>query len=74
VIGSTLGQVAPGYYRAVFARGEPGFEPVQVRLGLGITQGPIAGLVVGSVVVLSMTWSGSRRRESPPMDSGGTRE
>ena len=73
VIGSTLGQVAPGYYCAVFAGREPGFDPVQVGVGLGITQGLIAGLVVGSIVVLSVVLSGPRRPEPSPGDSMGTR-
>jgi hypothetical protein len=73
LIGSTLGQVAPGYYRAVFAGREPSFDPVQVGVGLGITQGLIAGLIVGSVVVLAVALSNSRRRESSSMDSAGTR-
>ncbi len=69
LIGSTLAQVMPGYYRAVFAAHEPGFDPIQVGVGLGITQGLIAGLVVGSVVVLAVALSGSRRREPSPTDS-----
>jgi hypothetical protein len=42
-------------------------------VGLGITQGLIAGLIVGSVVVLSVALSGLRRREPQSMDSVGTR-
>ncbi len=72
LIGSTLGQVAPGYHRAVFAGREPGFDPVQVGVGLGITQGLIAGLVVGSVVVLAVAWSGPRHREPSPISNTNT--
>ena len=68
LIGSTLAQVMPDYYRATFAAREPGFDPVQVGVGLGMTQGLIAGLCVGSVVVLSVALSGLRRRE-PPRES-----
>ncbi len=73
LIGSTLGQVMPGYYRAVFAGHGPEFDPVQVGVGLGITQGLIAGLIVGSVVVFAVALSGLKYGERSPMDSAGTR-
>jgi len=69
LVGSTLGRVAPAYYRNVFRRGEsPAFDPVQVGLGLGMTQGLIAGLVVGSVVVLAVALANLRRRDKDPLD------
>lgn len=40
VIGATLGTVAPDYYRSIFRDGHsPHFNPFQVGLGLGVTQG-----------------------------------
>jgi hypothetical protein len=52
ILGLTLGWFAPGYYRSVFEGGsDPLFSPVQVGLGLGASQGAIAGLVVGVVLV-----------------------
>ncbi|HUT32317.1 MAG TPA: hypothetical protein VNE39_02450 [Planctomycetota bacterium] len=63
LIGCALGELAPGYYRAVFADGrEPGFDPVAVGAGLGLTQGLGAGLFVGLVVVIVVSW----RRPSVP--------
>jgi hypothetical protein len=57
-IGYGLGVVAPSYYRSVFANGNnPGFDPVQVGLGLGLTQGLICGVLVGIVVVLAVSYS-----------------
>jgi hypothetical protein len=54
IIGVCLGKFAPGYYRAVFTSGDlPTFDPVQVGLGLGITQGFVGGIIVGCLIVLS---------------------
>lgn len=60
-LGYMLGRIAPAYYRGVFRGGEaPDFNPVQVGLGLGITQGLIVGLVVGAVIVLAVAISEAR--------------
>jgi hypothetical protein len=62
LLGYALGVLAPGYYRGVFPSGrEPGFDPVAAGLGLGISQGMICGVVVGSIVVLAVAWYNSRR-------------
>jgi hypothetical protein len=63
-IGHALARIVPDYYHAVF-RGveDPDFDPVPVGLGLGIAQGLIARLVVGSIVVLAVAMSGLRRHE-----------
>lgn len=61
-IGAILGLVVPDYYRRVFsAAGDPSFDPVQVSIGLGLTQGIGAGLVVGLVVILVVAWLESRQ-------------
>jgi hypothetical protein len=53
----------PGYYRTVFRYGDsPDFNAVEVGVGLGLTQGLMAGVAVGCVVVLAVAWHGSRRR------------
>src|SRR5262249_14821667 len=53
-IGYALARLTPSYYRSVFHGGEsPAFDPVQVGIGLGVSQGLIAGLVVSSIVVLA---------------------
>jgi hypothetical protein len=61
LLGYVVGVAAPGYYRAVFRGGDaPGFVPAEVGLGLGVTQGAAAGLIVGIVAVLAVAWYGSR--------------
>lgn len=61
-IGYTLAVVLPGYYRGVYSSGrEPWFDPMEIGIGLGATQGLICGLVVGAVVVLAVAWYNSRR-------------
>lgn len=53
-IGLALGTFAPGYYRTVFRYGDsPDFNSVHV--------GVAAGLAVGCVVVLAVTWYDVRR-------------
>lgn len=79
-LGYSLGVLAPAYYRGVFQNGQsPEFDPVQVGIGLGLTQGAIAGLVVGCVIVLAVAWYNSRRQViiqgwapgQPEQSSGG---
>jgi hypothetical protein len=64
LVGYILARVMPGYYRGVFgnAGNAPWFNPVEVAVGLGITQGMICGVVVGCVVVLAVAWYESRKR------------
>ena len=62
LIGYALAVILPGYYRGVFGSGrEPWFDPVEVGIGLGVSQGLICGLFVGAVVVLAVAWYNSRR-------------
>jgi hypothetical protein len=61
-IGYSLGLLSPTYYRAVFEFGRsPDFDPAQAGLGLGLTQGCIAGIVIGAVVVLASCLSSLRQ-------------
>jgi hypothetical protein len=62
LIGFTLAVTLPGYYRAVFSSGrESWFNPIELGVGLGATQGLICGLLVGAIVVLAVAWHNSRR-------------
>ena len=63
MLGGGLGLLIPGYYRAVIPGGDrTDFVPWHVGLGLGFTQGIVAGLLVGCVVLLSAAWYKSRIR------------
>jgi len=56
-VGILLGVLAPGYYRQVFTiRDEAAFRPIELGLGLGVTQGVIWGLVLGVLIVVVMAW------------------
>jgi len=61
IAGYVLGRVAPDYYRTVF-RIPPDIplDPAQAGLGLGVTQGCAAGLIVGLVIVVAVAWHNSR--------------
>ncbi len=61
VAGYTLGSIAPDYYRTVFRiPTDASIDPAQAGLGLGVTQGCGAGLVVGLVIVVAVAWYNSR--------------
>ena len=61
LFGYAMGIFVPDYYRLVF-RSHPGvqFDPAQVGLGLGLTQGLAVGLFIGLVTVVAVVWFRSR--------------
>lgn len=61
LIGALLGALAPDYYRTVFPNASQGFDPIQVGVGLGLTQGTTAGVVVGMVVLVCVAISVRRQ-------------
>ncbi|HEY7308651.1 MAG TPA: hypothetical protein VH643_04725 [Gemmataceae bacterium] len=62
LIGYALAAIVPGYYRGTLSSGrESWFDPVEVGVGLGTSQGLLCGLVLGAVVVLALAWYNSRR-------------
>ncbi len=63
IFGSVIGALAPGYYRAVIRNSDAiDFDPVQVGLGMGISQGFVGGLAVGVVIVAMYCWMRMRGR------------
>lgn len=59
--GAMLGTVVPEYYRSLFHGGQsPNFDPVQVGVGLGATQGAASGIAVSILVVALFAWRDSR--------------
>ena len=62
LIGAALGTLCPDYYRTVFRSGDsPEFDPLQVGIGLGITQGIAAGTVIGIVILGVLAWAEVRK-------------
>ena len=56
-LGVTIGTIAPGYYRSVFSGGDdPGFDPMAVGIGLGLSQGFVFGGIIGLVLVGMFYW------------------
>jgi hypothetical protein len=56
-VGACLGVLAPDYYRSVFAGGDrPGFDPLSVGVGLGVSQGAFVGVIAGLVLVVAFYW------------------
>jgi hypothetical protein len=73
-IGLAIGTFWPGYYASVFPgiADEPGFDPVSLGLGLGLSQGAIAGLLIGCFVALLAAWvSVHRAANADPTASKG---
>jgi hypothetical protein len=62
LVGYGLGTFAPDYYRGVVSGGrQPNFNPVDVGIGLGCSEGLLFGAVVGTVVVVVLAWRQSGR-------------
>jgi hypothetical protein len=60
-IGALLGTAAPNYYRSFFTYGHsPDFNPVQMGIGLGVTQGFAAGITIALVGLVLLAWRDMR--------------
>ena len=69
LIGYGLGACFPDYYRVVcHGEGQPGFDAVDVGIGLGCSEGLMIGAVVGTFVAVVLAW---RRTRHPPQPQGG---
>ena len=56
-MGAMIGAGAPEYYRSVFRGGHSSdFNPLQVGIGLGATQGIAAGLAIAIIVLALLAW------------------
>ena len=73
-VGFSLATWNPGYYRACFPAVEKGnVTPLEVGLGLGISQGTVAGTLVGAVLVFALAVAHVRQNPStPPADDEET--
>ena len=75
LIGAIIGAVAPGYYRTVFRHADlANFNPIQVGIGLGVTQGFSAGVAIALAVIALLAWRDGRAvrptiQSDPPINS-----
>ena len=70
VIGATIGTVAPDYYRSVFRHGDfPNFNPREVGIGLGATQGVASGVAISLAVLALLAWRDIRAARPAEKDS-----
>jgi hypothetical protein len=61
IVGAALGAFVPGYYRSVIPGSDrPGFDPLAVGIGLGLTQGIMFGALVGLGLAAMYYWHRSR--------------
>jgi hypothetical protein len=70
VVGATIGTVAPEYYRSIFRHGDsPNFNPLQVGIGLGATQGVASGVAISLGVLALLAWRDVRAARHTEYDS-----
>ncbi|CAK8987014.1 Ubiquinone biosynthesis O-methyltransferase (2-polyprenyl-6-hydroxyphenol methylase) (3-demethylubiquinone 3-O-methyltransferase), partial [Durusdinium trenchii] len=68
-LGALIGVAAPGYYHAVFESGQsPDFNPFQVGVGLGLTQGAGLGIALAVGLLFVSFYRETREPDEPPMD------
>lgn len=72
-VGAGIGTFAPDYYRSMFRTGHSlDFKPLEVGIGLGVTQGLASGVAISLGVVALLTWqelrSGTVGPSKHPMD------
>ncbi len=61
LIGMLLGKIAPGFFRQMLPLRDPGsFNPVELGIGLGLTNGLGWGVVVGVLLVAILAWRETR--------------
>ena len=69
-IGAILGKVAPSFFRQMLPLRDPAnFNPLELGIGLGLTNGLGWGLVVGVLLVAIIAWKDTRlaRKEDQGM-------
>ena len=60
-IGALLGHVAPGFFRQMLPLRDPAnFNPVELGIGLGLTNGLGWGLAIGVLLVAIIAWKETR--------------
>jgi hypothetical protein len=60
--GFIMGHLTPTYFITIWrAENKPWFNPVEMAVAMGTTQGAIVGFIAGAIVVLAVAWYNSRR-------------
>jgi hypothetical protein len=68
-IGLFLGKVAPGFFRQMLPLRDPAsFNPLELGIGLGLTNGLGWGLVVGVLLVAIIAWKETRLARKEAQD------
>jgi hypothetical protein len=68
-LGVFLGKVAPGFFRQMLPLRDPAsFNPVELGIGLGLTNGLGWGLVVGVLLVAIISWKETRLARKEAQD------
>lgn len=71
-LGALLGKIAPSFYHLMFRyRDQPDLEPVELGIGLGLTQGVIWGMVIGTLLVAILAWRETRLARKDGAGQGG---
>lgn len=69
-IGAILGKVAPGFFRQMLPLRDPAnFNPLEVGIGLGLTNGLGWGLVIGVLLVAIIAWKETRQARKEAQDT-----
>ena len=70
-IGALLGKVAPGFFRQLLPLRDPvNFNPVELGIGLGLTNGLGWGVVVGVLLVAIIAWKETRVARKEAQERG----
>ena len=68
-IGALLGKVAPGFFRQLLPLRDPAsFNPMELGIGLGLTNGLGWGLAVGVLLVAIIAWKETRLTRKEAQD------
>jgi hypothetical protein len=69
-IGALLGYAAPGFFRQMLPLRDPAnFNPVELGVGLGLTNGLGWGLAIGVLLVAIIAWKETRLARKEARDS-----
>lgn len=61
LVGLAIGVQAPGYYRSLVRGGRlPDFNPIDVGIGLGTSQGAMVGMLCGGLIIAILAWRQAR--------------